>query len=409
MLEIVRRVDAGNFQSDELWDWLDVQYNTKSFLENSRMTNLDAIAEYQNWGLAVLDNCPDDLASAFFYITDASSRYPQVNLQGRLNWGLIWPKFFDLFPLANIWFCRYDDRWDDLYASGVKQMFADAGGKLSPLDPPLGMTGLTSFEFPFIALSFLSSCVYPLVLMDIGAGPSGTVVVYIPDRAFSHSQIGSTPSIHQKIMRKVHHIFDDEWTVTSTRGPKQRADHRVLNPILCADFLEWFILTIGKRMVDLSEIPDVYLREKTGMTINRAMIDSQLSTVSELPYLSKSMFFSCLDKVANFKVEGDRSVETSAWKELLDSSYLAAVNERLEEVPTDIGGYIRLLVERTDAYLTGEGISPTEMRTIRNSLHGYFLTKPQFDDLAKTSGTFNNNVTLVTTPLVLDVLASSWK
>ena len=145
------------------------------------------------------------------------------------------------------------------------------------------------------------------------------------------------------------------------------------------------------------------------MTINRAMIDSQLSTVSELPYLSKSMFFSCLDKVANFKVEGDRNVETSAWKELLDSSYLAAVNERLEEVPTDIGGYIRLLVEHTDAYLTGEGISPTDMRTIRNSLHGYFLTKPQFDDLAKTSGTFNNNVTLVTTPLVLDVLASSWK
>lgn len=291
----------------------------------------------------------------------------------------------------------------------MKQLLRGTNGQLLPYESPLGMTGLTSVEFPYVALGFLSTCVYPLVLLDVAPGPSNTIVIYVPDRALTHSQWTGTPSVHQEVVWKIHHVFDDEWTFDGARGAKQRADPRVLNPIRNDEFIQWFVSVISERMSEVCAISDVYEREQLTMTVNRAMIDAQLCIVTELPYLSKVLFFSCLDKLANLKTAGGTTGnEESTWNEQFDGSNLAAVRERLQQVPTDIGEYIRWLTSHAADIIASERLNPQDFRAIRNSLHGYYLRRSQFPDLAKTSGTFNNDITLVTTPLVLDALNSSW-
>lgn len=89
MLKITKKIDASNFHTDELWDWLDGEYQADLYSKDSPKRQFDAMADYQHWGRSVLDNCPPGLEAAFFYLTAASHHYPVVNLRGRVNWGMI--------------------------------------------------------------------------------------------------------------------------------------------------------------------------------------------------------------------------------------------------------------------------------------------------------------------------------
>jgi hypothetical protein len=83
-------------------------------------------------------------------------------------------------------------------------------------------------------------------------------------------------TLFQEILWKIHHVFDDQWTFDSSRGPKTGADINFMNPIKQLGYFDWFLNQVSNRMSDIIAISDPFIREQLGMTINRAICDAQL-------------------------------------------------------------------------------------------------------------------------------------
>jgi len=64
------------------------------------------------------------------------------------------------------------------------------------------MTGLITDEFPYNALNILSYGIYPLILSNFFSTGSfsGLTFLYIPDRAFTHSQMTEANTLYTKTL-----------------------------------------------------------------------------------------------------------------------------------------------------------------------------------------------------------------
>ena len=81
----------------------------------------------------------------------------------------------------------------------------------------------------------------------------------------------------------------------------------------------------------------------------------------------------------------------------------------LQGVPGPAGSYFRGVVEWATDQMRIDKVTPTVLRDIRNSHHGYALRQEVVSRLFSTPGELHNDVTLLATPLLLYLLDQPWK
>lgn len=303
MFRLLRKVNYDSLFDKELASWLDEQFQTglaerqqKEVKERiggaEALELLDEMAKIQEWGEGLKKHAPKSSEESLFYICKSSTTYPYQNYVSRTSLSYTWPLFFERFPLGQIWLPKIFQQWWNEIWKGEKQIAQQTGyvQKHPEGIHPQEASGLQAENFPLTALNILSYGIYPLILSDYIHTSSDLVFIYIPDRAFKHSQMIEGRILYQETLWKVHHIFDDQWTFDSSRGPKSAANANLLNPIKNLGYFDWFISQVSGRMSDIIAISDPFAREQLGMTINRAICDAQLCVTSEQPYMSKVFF-----------------------------------------------------------------------------------------------------------------------
>ena len=276
------------------------------------------------------------------------------------------------------------------------------------------MTGLQTDLFAQNSLNILAYGIYPLISCSfiLTGLKSELTFLYIPDKSFKHSQMTEANTLYTKVLWDFHHVFDDQWTFDGSRGPKSAINEVIFNPVKQLDYFQWFIRKINDRMNDIIEIDNPLLREKLVMTVNRAIIDALLSITSELPYISMVFFFSFLDKLANIMhLLNIEKSEHEAWIKIVNTDFLSSeVLKTLQEVPNIAGEYLTNIVTSVIEELEHSETTHEDLRDIRNTHHGYNLTrKGSIDRLMTKDGELNNDIPLIATPLLIYLFTLSWK
>lgn len=417
MFKIVYKITAENLLGNtELDSWLEDKFFLNTSGSDGAIENDLDFTNLDRYGRKFVDECPDSLDLSLFWIRNSTIGFSNVNQLGKLCYYHIWPLFFRKFPLGQIWIIESPKSWGDKILedrrSAAEKMFDY--DKNYPLGYPQEFSGLETESFPQNALNILSYGIYPLISCgSILTGiKSDLTILYIPDRSFKHSQMMEAKTLYTRILWDFHHVYDDQWTFDGSRGPKSAINEVILNAINQLDYFEWFINKINQRMVDILNIEDPLLREKLVMTVNRAIADAILSISSQLPYMSMTFFFNFLDKMANImhllNIEND---DVTAWKKFIDKDFLSnEVLETIKEVPGKVGEHLRNVITNVVEELEYSELSPDDLRDLRNTNHGYYLTRPaSFNRLMKKDGELNNDIPLIATPLIVYLFSIPWK
>ncbi len=369
--------------------------------------------EIHKFGRKIRVDCPHSLGLSLFFIRD-NTIYHKGNQIGRYCLYEIWPLFFEKFPLGQIWVVETNKSWINEMWRGQRELALE--NKYDESHPegfsPQELLGLQTDEFPSNSINILSYGIYPLIsCIYIYTGISNITFLYIPDRTFNHSQMIEANTLYSRTLWDLHGLFNDQLTFSGSRGPKSSINNIILNPINQLDYFQWFFKKINERMKDIISIDDLLLREKLVMTVNRAIFDAQLSVTSELPYMSKVFFFNFLDKLANImvllKLENN---EAKAWSKLVDADFICNnVLKLIEEIPNRSGTYFVDLVINVINELKMGDISPQDLRDIRNTNHGYNVRLNIIKRLMKKDGEMNNDIPLITIPLLLYFYSLTWK
>jgi|GEM_PF-2273199 len=364
-------------------------------------------------GMNMRNNCPESMDMSLFYIR-LNTMYSQVNHLGRYCLYHVWPLFFEKFPLGQIWVIQTNESWWEKIWEGQKELSTRYNQDYPEQSPPQQMTGLLTEEFQYNSLNMLSYGIYPLILSNfftIGSIFSGLTFLYIPDTALKHSQMTEANTLYTRILWDLHDIFDDQWTFDGSRGPKSSGDHIRLNPLRQLDYFQWFIKKIDERMKDIVTIEDPLIREQLVMTVNRIIVDAQLSVTAELPYISKVFFFNFLDKLANIMtLLNNESNDTDEWKKLVSKDFICNnVLKSVQEVPNEIGEYLVNIVTFAVKEMEYSELNPLALRDIRNTNHGYNLRPNIVNRLMEKDGEINNNIPLIVTPYLLYLFSIPWK
>jgi len=421
MFRVLHKVDASNVLDPETGAWLDEHFGMYRVEKDIRLRSSErGCSEYsriwdqiRGWGDELRKGCPQTLWQSLFYLCASSDGFPYKNYLGR-TLPQTWTLFFERFPRGQVWLAKISRRWWHELWDGESHIAEDTGYAKEHAEEefpcPQSASGLLAENFPLASLNILAFGIYPLILCDHISILGDLVCIYVPDQAFKYSVMREGKTRYQRTLWKVHHVFDDQLTFNSSRGPKSAVSETVLNPIDNLAYFDWFIRRISDRMLDLVRIADPFEREQFGMTINRAICDAQLCATSELPYMTKVFFFGCLDKLANLMLLLDPgNDEVDAWRRLVDRRFLSTeVLNTLKSVPGRAGEYLRWVVERAVEEMRVENLSSQDLRDIRNSRHGYKLHQATFDRLMRRSGEFNNDITLIATPLILYFLSKNW-
>jgi len=175
-------------------------------------------------------------------------------------------------------------------------------------------------------------------------------------------------------------------------------------------YFRWFIRIVNSRVNDFLKIQDTFQREQLVMTINRAMCEAQLCIIHMMPYLSKILFFNCLDKLANFNTVIENGInEIQSFKRFFNIEFLEnVVLEKLKEIPDEIGDFIRNVLSNTITIIEDEDLNPNYMRAMRNSIHGYHLYENNLEQLMERSADINNYIVNIVIPLIFYYLSINW-
>ncbi len=421
MFQVLRKVYYRDLFDKELASWLDDRFQTKIAEQQQEQGNdgIDGLTflnerdKMQEWGMKLKENAPKSLEKSLFYICRSTNTYPHQNYVGRTSLSYTWPLFFEKFPLGQVWLAKISEQWWNEIWRGEKQIAqkTNYNAKHPEGFHPQEVSGLQSENFPLTALNILAFGIHPLILCGYTPTSANLVFIYIPDRAFKHSQMVEGRTLFQEILWNIHHVFDDQWTFDSYRGPKTAADDILMNPIKQLSYFDWFLSQVNNRMSDIIAISDPFKREQLGMTINRAICDAIICVTCEFPYISKQFFFGCLDKLANLMVLLNMEAnDTDAWKRLVNEHFLnKEVLTTLNDIPDDAGKYLRWIVGHAMEEMKLDDLSPQDLRDIRNTHHGYKLRPKIFDRLMEQTGEFNNDIPLVVIPLILFFLSKKWE
>ncbi|HEX3013430.1 MAG TPA: hypothetical protein VHO92_04040 [Methanobacterium sp.] len=419
MFKIVHKITAENLIGfKELESWLDENFHLNYKFDDGSIHNkfdFKDRSELDKHGKRLVDNCPDSLGLSLYWIRNSTENYFMGNHIGKLCYYHIWPLFFRKFPLGQIWIIESPKSWADKIWEDRWKLGKDYGyDKIDPLGFLQEMSGLQIDLFPQNALNIIAYGIYPLISCNfiLTGIKTDLTILYIPDRSFKHSQMTEANTLYTRILWDLHHVFDDQWTFDGSKGSKSAINEVILNPIKQLDYFQWFIEMIDNRMSDIISIEDYLLREKLVMTVNRAINDAVISVTSELPYISMVFFFSFLDKLANImhllKIENS---EVDAWKKIVNKDFLSSeVLETLQKVPNKAGEHLTNIITSVVKELEYCELSPEDLRDIRNTHHGYNLTRSgSINRLMTKDGELNNDITLIVTPLILYLFTLPWK
>jgi len=175
------------------------------------------------------------------------------------------------------------------------------------------------------------------------------------------------------------------------------------------DYYLWFIEILKSKVKKILHIQDPKKRELVVMTFNRAMTECMLCIIHILPYLSKILFFSCLDKLANFfKVLENGTYDADYFKKFFDIDFLTDVLEKLRAIPSEIGEFFQGILKNVIDIIESEELTPEYMRAMRNSVHGYNLKESSLSQLMSRSADVNNYIVNLVIPLTFYFLLIDW-
>lgn len=416
MFNILHKITYKDLKDPKLGRWLDKRFyanvEPKEKSAEEKRYAMIKLQETLEWGQDFNRHYPTDPQNAFFYVRNRTHSYPRGNLQGRASFSYIWPKFFETFPLGEIWLIdlSYDKWFYPMWDNGKK--LADMNNINLQKDnvfQPQEATGFSGESFPLIALSFMETCVFPYLtaLYSHTSPTSNLVFLYIPDRTFNYS-ILNTDTTFSKMFFSIglDSIYSDE-EAFDTYGSKFEADIRDINPIKLKNFFDWFIHRVGETMQYILEIEDPEEREKVAMTLNRAIWDAQIAICSEIPYVSKTHFFGVVDKISNIMEREDTTGQSDSKRflELMKTDFIRDTLGSLYEKKNDpIQKYLLEITNNTANYLEEEKYTPEDLRDIRNSIHGYNIRN--WSKISKRSGELTNNIALLSLPLILYLISS---
>ena len=291
MFKLLRKLNVDNFNTDEVRRLLDSHFhpelggNVTTVLANGKELSSEETQEY--WATGFKRRVPRTRRKRLYYFSVNTRGYGEQNLIGAICLKYVWPEFFKIYKKGAILVYELDERWNSsiyegqvTYAEQISYQRADYDGSM-----PQGMSGLQADNFPFNVMQIAAYGIYPLILFDFSY-IWDLVFVYIPDHSIKYSPMTEGGS-YADILWHLHHVYDDQWTFDSSRGPKSKASPRI-KPTSNIVYFEWVISQINDRMHDLLSFSDPLQREQLAMTFSRAVFDCVLSVSSQLPYMSKT-------------------------------------------------------------------------------------------------------------------------
>jgi hypothetical protein len=410
MFRVLKCLSATDVEADHVTRILDSHFHPELVTSGGswRGDELSLDETLEEWGKLFVRRLPHARHKRLRYI--CSTAYYFHNHVGRACQRFVWPVFFKTFPNGRILIVKLEENWFRSVWPGQPGHLRDPEDQYSSLIKPVPqeMSGLQAENFPLNILELAALGIYPLILFDVAHAVDLTFV-YVPDLAIKHSQM-KQPGAFCHILWRLHHVYDDQWTFDSSRGPKSAAPAKAFNPSENIEFIEWTITQIRNRMEELLVISDFVQREQFAMTFSRAAVDAILAVSTQLPYMSKVFFFTCLDKLANMLVQINAfDSETNAWSHLVSLSFLEGeLQDFMAEIPGAAGRALRSIVVWVSENLQIDNITPEILRDYRNSHHGYHLRAEIVKRIYNHSGELHNDITLLATPLILYVLSRQW-
>ena len=316
----IKSEDLNSSKRNDIEKKLDEKFGFDSF--NYDETEFEDNAKFI---IDIIDKkCQENEKFFLYYIRDALERGGNSNQMGRILLHHIWPLFFSKYPSGQIWIVEIDQKWQDEIWFGQRTLAIELGylEKNPGLYSPQEMSGFDSYNFPYNSFNILSYGIYPLIT-TIHYQIFGLIFLYIPDKSSIHSQMTEESTLYTKILWDMHHIFDDQWTFDSDRGPKNSVHPFHIIPTEQLEYYEWFISLINGCMEHIISISDFLKREQLVLTLNRSIFDAQLSIITELPYVAKIFFFNFVDKISNIMaLLNDNTDDTYFFKKMFDEDFV---------------------------------------------------------------------------------------
>lgn len=389
---------------------LDISYFYKQFIELKK----ENAKEIRAWGKRFLKSCPSNLQEAFIFISKYGASFSQGNVRPYIVLKYGWKLFFDKFPNGRILLINhpreyYNILWNELdrfrISESIEVDHDEDFDKLYPQE----YIGCMSTEFPYFALNLMTNGI-PTRILGYSDFQYGVVLYYVPDITITYSQILDSTYKNHHVINSFTHIFSDNLSQNMPVQDNILIKKNFPKPDVQMNYFKWFFGILNSRVNDILKIQDPLQREQLVMTINRAMCEGQLCIIHRLPYLSKILFFNCLDKLANFNITIENGItEDLAFKRFFKVDFLKnVVLEKLKDIPDEIGDFFRVLLRNIINIIEDENLTPEYMKAMRNSIHGYNLRENNLNQLMERSADINNYIVNLLIPLIFYYLLLDW-
>ncbi|WP_018248803.1 hypothetical protein [Orenia marismortui] len=413
MINIEKKIQKSDLNK-ELLDYLDRKFQTHLELKDDSGSSKHSKYlknKMEEWGKGFEENLPSDLKDYFIYITASAGNFSYYNLNSRILFKYIFPSFFKEFDSGQIWIVETEAKWRDISWSSQHKLAQenDLGEIIG--EYPHEFTGMQEENFPEMSIDILTYALYPLMPCEVVHLAYGLSLIFIPDCVFEYSQMKEADTLYNHLLWKMHHIFDDQWTFNSMRGPKSALSKDLFSFEDLLNFFEWYINLLSDKLKELLSIKESYLRQQRVMTLNSILCDMFFSITSQLPYLAKTSLFSMLDKVSNFlkSLEYDES-ESNLWKMILSEEFLEEeIKDKTKNVPGEVGRQMKLSIEWALDQIKLDNLDENLLRDFRNCNHGYLLNDYRWEKLCRHNGEINNDITLLSFPIWLYLISLDWK
>jgi len=407
MISIFKKIKRIDMSNKDVYDALDNMfqgYLLDDQCENRTVTiEVDAYSEVQKWGNHFVEKAPKNPVDFLKYLSTAYGECPYGNLHGRIMFKYVFNEFFTQFPLGQIWILDIDNSWYDLVWETQSKNSKDTGVNYFGVSP-YGFTGFQEENLINSALNVLSFGTYPVFDMEIIFPTANSIICFIPDRGYKYSQMTESNTLYTHLLWKFHHVFDDQWTFDSSRGPKSAFDPVVFNPINILDYFEWYIGKLSLCLDKLCTLNDIS-RQQTAMTLNGLICDLFFTITSDLPFLSKIFFFNFLDKASNLLSNSSRD-EVKTFQDILSEEFLLDnLIKCMETIPGILGDELVVNVKWAVEQLKLDGLNSGLLRDLRNSQHGYRNNLNRWVSLGNHTCEINNDISLLALPIWIYILS----
>ncbi|HEY3275192.1 MAG TPA: hypothetical protein VGJ94_01120 [Syntrophorhabdaceae bacterium] len=395
-------LNVNSFATESVSDFLRPHFRPDPDWFKDKSTQI--LNELDQWGETFKSGLPRLRHERFAYICHNTDGFYYGNYVDIACQRFVWPEFFRLFPKGKILILEIDEEWlHRIIAGQVDQAFKVGWHEKDHIyNSPQDMSGLKSDFFPISSLHIAQFGIFPLTLFHLHYPSLHLLFVYVPPRPLQHSKMMESSSFND-VLWSLSHVY-------SAHDPKGRYGGVDVQTGASVEYIAWFVRMVGQRMEDILRIEDALKREQLAMTFNRAVCDGTLAVASELPYMAKTFFFGCLDKLANIMAQiGRFDNDAAAWRYLMSEEFWAGdlLNfvSGISEFPKTI---FTSIIEYVCMSLRHDEVTMQLLRDVRNSIHGYSLRPDSVERLFRHSGNFDNDIPLLATPILLYILSMPW-